>query len=218
MDIRDLQLPVTAGTCSSRLVFNVPKSVSQGLELELAAAPNQFFDFAASATFTESQLRSTLTSTDTAGAVSVISGIREGNRLPSVPQVQAAAAVTLRRPFFAGSQGFLTGTFNYVGSRFTQIDDHAAGFGTVDLAALPNAIGGPLTQSTFRFDPELPAYILFNLRAGISRDMWDAAVFVNNLTDERAWLALDRERGTLARVGYLTNPPRTVGVTLTFHR
>jgi iron complex outermembrane receptor protein len=218
MDIRDLQVPVTAGTCSSRLVFNVPKSISQGLELELAMAPNDFIDFAASATLTEAELRSTLTSTDSAGSVSVISGISDGERLPSVPQVQAAAAVTLRRPLGARAQGFLTGTFNYVGSRFTQIDDHAAGFGTVDLGALPNAIGGPLTQSTFRFDPELPAYSLFNLRAGISRASWGAAIYVNNLTDERALLALDRERGTLARVGYLTNPPRTVGVTLTFYR
>jgi iron complex outermembrane receptor protein len=218
MDIQDLQVPVTAGTCSSRLVFNVPRSVSQGLELELAVAPSQFFDFSASATLTESELRSTVTSTDNAGNVSVISGITTGNRLPSVPQVQAAAAVTVRRPFRAGLLGSLTGTFNYVGSRYTQIDDHAAGFGTVDLTALPNTIGGPLTQSTFRFDPELPAYSLVNLRAGIARATWDVAVFVNNLTDERAFLALDRERGTLARVGYLTNPPRSLGVTLSFYR
>ena len=32
---------------------------------------------------------------------------------------------------------------------------------------------------------------------------WDVAVFVDNVTDER---------GTRARVGYLTNPPRSVGV------
>jgi iron complex outermembrane receptor protein len=38
------------------------------------------------------------------------------------------------------------------------------------------------------------------------------ALFVNNVTDERALLALDQERGTLARVGYLTNQPRTYGV------
>ena len=41
---------------------------------------------------------------------------------------------------------------------------------------------------------------------------WDVAVFVDNVTDERALLALDQERGTRARVGYLTNPPRSVGV------
>jgi iron complex outermembrane receptor protein len=40
------------------------------------------------------------------------------------------------------------------------------------------------------------------------------ALFGNNLTDERALLALDQERGTLARVSYLTNQPRTVGITL----
>ena len=43
---------------------------------------------------------------------------------------------------------------------------------------------------------------------------WEAAAFVNNLWDERAFLSLDRERGTRARVGYLTNMPRTYGVQL----
>ena len=64
MDIRDLQLIVTAGSCSSRLVFNVPKAVSRGLELELSATPTSWFDFSVSGTFNNSELRSTLTSTD----------------------------------------------------------------------------------------------------------------------------------------------------------
>ena len=55
--------------------------------------------------------------------------------------------------------------------------------------------------------------------------MWDIAFFINNVTDDeagarsgtpggqtRAFLALDQERGTRARVGYLTNPPRRVGI------
>jgi len=37
---------------------------------------------------------------------------------------------------------------------------------------------------------------------------------VNNVLDEIAFLALDRERGLRARVGYLTNQPRTMGVSL----
>ena len=36
---------------------------------------------------------------------------------------------------------------------------------------------------------------------------------INNFTDKQAYLALDQERGTLARVGFLTNQPRTFGVT-----
>ncbi|HSA54382.1 MAG TPA: TonB-dependent receptor [Gemmatimonadaceae bacterium] len=216
MDITDLQLTVTAGSCSSRLVFNVPESVSRGAEIELTAAPNESVDLSISATYTDAELRSTLTSTDAQGNVTVVSGIQEGNRLPSVPRLQAAAALTFRRPFLDGD-GFFTATYHYVGSRFTQIDDHAAGFGVVNLNAFaPNTIGAPLTASTFTFEPELPAYNLLNLRLGVIRSEWEMALYLNNVTDERAFLALDRERGTLARVGYLTNPPRTLGLTLGF--
>ncbi len=48
------------------------------------------------------------------------------------------------------------------------------------------------------------------------RGAWELALSVNNATNERALLALDRERGTRARVGYLTNRPRTLGVSLRF--
>ena len=51
-----------------------------------------------------------------------------------------------------------------------------------------------------------------NLRLGVQTAKWDTALFINNLTDETARLALDQERGTLARVGYLTNQPRTFGI------
>jgi len=55
------------------------------------------------------------------------------------------------------------------------------------------------------------------LGAGLIRDTWEFALFVNNVIDERALLALDRERGTGARVGFLTNQPHTGGVTLRFN-
>ncbi len=76
-----------------------------------------------------------------------------------------------------------------------------------------NTIGGPLTQSTFTYNPELPAYDIVNLRLGVRHANWDIALFANNVTDERAFLALDRERGTRARIGFLTNQPRTFGLT-----
>jgi iron complex outermembrane receptor protein len=46
----------------------------------------------------------------------------------------------------------------------------------------------------------------------VLKNKWDVALFVNNLTNERALLALDQERGTRARVGFLTNQPRTIGI------
>jgi len=119
-----------------------------------------------------------------------------------------------------------------VGSRFTAIDDHGRGqcwpadlancpFGTVALTTFQRTgggtIGGPLTDTLFTFNPELPAYNLASVRVGLTRQSWELAVFVNNVFDERALLALDRERGTRARVGYLTNQPRTFGTTLRFN-
>ena len=56
MDISDLQATVTAGSCSSRVIFNVPKARSTGVEVEFAAAPNEHFDFAISASYNNSEL------------------------------------------------------------------------------------------------------------------------------------------------------------------
>ena len=64
---------------------------------------------------------------------------------------------------------------------------------------------------------EHSAASLANVRMGVRRSIWEYAVFVNNLTDEHAMLALDRERGTRARLGYLTNQPRTFGVSLGYN-
>ncbi len=217
IDINDLQAVVTAGSCSSRLVFSVPSARSIGGELEFGGVVSDHFDFNVSVGYNDATLRSTLTSTDAAGHVTIISGIREGARLPSVPDWQAAIAATYQQPVTEGVTGYLTGTWQYIGSRYTQVGDDVPGFGVVPLQNLPGAlghtIGGPLTQDTFVFDPLLPAYNILNFRLGARFSEFDLAFFVNNVTDERAFLALDRERGLLARVGYLTNPPRTFGLT-----
>ena len=217
VDISDLQVSVTAGSCSSRLVYNVPKARSVGGELEFTMAPSRNFDFSLSAGYSDSTLRSTVTSTSLGGSVTVVSGIEEGRRLPSVPKFQASASATYQGDICEGFLGYVTGAYQHVGSRYTQVGDENPGFGTVNLLSFgATTIGGPLTQSTFTFDPLLPAYDLVNLRLGVRHGVWDVALYVNNLTDERAFLALDRERGLRARVGFLTNQPRTIGLTSRF--
>jgi iron complex outermembrane receptor protein len=212
MDIENLQATVTAGTCSSRIILNVPKARTTGVEAEFEVAPNDSFDFAISGSFNNSELRSSFR--DPSG--NIVAGIKEGNRLPTVPEFQMAAAATYRRPAFAGV-GYLTGVFQHVGERYTQVADQATGFGRVDISGFGGDIGGPYTQNIFTFDPELPAYDILNLRVGLLKGQWDTAVFINNVTDEIAYLALDQERGTRARVGYLTNQPRTFGVSTRFN-
>ena len=137
-DIHDLQATVTAGSCSSRVIFNVPRARSQGLEAEFELAPNRNFDFAVSASFTDPELRSTLTS-----AGSVLSGIEAGRRLPSVPRVQFAAAATYQWEVQPGSLAYLTGSYQHIGSRYTQVGDDE--LGTLDLLSFgANTIGAPM--------------------------------------------------------------------------
>ncbi|MFN2570241.1 MAG: TonB-dependent receptor [Gemmatimonadales bacterium] len=222
MDIRDLQLTVTAGSCSSRLILNADKARSLGGELELTASPNEHLDLSVSAGLSDSKLLTTFSQ-----GGNVVAGIASGNRLPSVPKFQGSASLTYGWSVSAGSRAFVSGAYQYVGSRYTSIDDQGDGvgaacagqkFGCLDLNTFgANTIGGPLSQGIFQFNPLLPSYSLVNLRAGLTRQSWELSVYLNNALDETALLALDRERGTRARVGYLTNQPRTVGLAMRFN-
>lgn len=210
MDVKDLQATVTAGSCSSRLIFNVPKARSQGAEAEFDYAPSESFDFAISGSYNDSKLQSSVRNAQGA----IVAGIRSGARMPSVPQNQAAAAATYhwQMAMAGGVAGYATGVWTHVGDRFTQVGDEDLSGVQSLVTFAPNNIGGPFTQNTITFDPKMPAYDILNLRIGFLRGKWDTAFFINNVTDERALLSLDRERGLRARIGYFTNQPRTFGI------
>ena len=206
--MRNLQVTLDAGSCSSRVVFNVPKAHSAGLEFELTARPSKAFEFGISGSVLESEFDSTVR--DAGG--NVLGGIRDGNRLPSVPKFQLSANATYNFEAGASADGFVTASFQHVGSRFTQPSDqennprtfvHRLGFG-----------GAPLTAAT-TLDLELPSYQIVNLNAGLDFDNGvSAMVYVTNLFDENALLSFDRERGGRARLGFAVNQPRTLGVTV----
>jgi iron complex outermembrane receptor protein len=212
-DIKDLQAVLAAGSCSSRIVFNVEKAHSAGIEFEFASQATDRFDWALSASYIEAELDSSVISTSPGGDVSILAGLQKGNRLPSVPKFQGAASGTYIIPMNDGWESYIHGIVQYVGNRVTQFGDYVEGFGTTSLNSWDPAIGGPLTADTFTFDPKLPSYTVANARVGFRNDKWDLAFYINNLTDEQARLALDQERGTTARVGFLVNQPRTYGVT-----
>jgi iron complex outermembrane receptor protein len=220
MEISDLQATTTAGSCSSRIVFNVPKARSRGVEAELFVRPNASFDFGLSATYVDAKLLSSVVSNAVPGVSTVVGGLQEGNRLPTSPRLQAVASVGYTLPLASSHELFANFTVQYVGSSYSQFENEEPGFGLIGSAD-PNAarlipFGGPLTVSQISFNPELPAYEIGNLRVGVKNDRWEAAAFVNNLWDETARLALDYERGRSARVGYLTNQPRTLGLTFRY--
>jgi len=209
-DIDDLQVIADAGSCSSRIVLNA-QAQSIGAEVELVARPTPDWDLGLSATWVNAEI--TETKTNAAGAP--IAGIRDGNRLPTSPELQASASVTYNWQFTAALEAFANFTYQYVGSSFTQLADQEPGVGCVGCPGAPGFFNfGNTTVNQITFEPELPSYDIGNLRFGVKKDAWEAALYVNNVWDERALLSLDRERGFRARVGYLTNQPRTYGLSL----
>ena len=208
-DISDLQVTLDAGSCSSRISFNVPKAHSAGLEFEMMVQATDNFNFSIAGSLLESEFDSTVI--DATGAV--LGGVEKGNRLPSVPEFQVAATGTYNftRELIKGSESWLSGTVHYIGDRYTQPSDQVPGAG-IFMSGLP--FGGATGNEVTVLNLNLPSYTIVNLNFGIARDAWETVLYVNNLTDENANPSFDRERGGRARLGFRTNTPRTLGVIL----
>jgi outer membrane receptor protein involved in Fe transport len=207
-DIENLQVTLDAGSCSSRISFNVPDAHSGGLEFEFTrqATDNLYFTFSGSVI--ESEFDSTVV--DSTGAV--IGGIEDGNRLASVPEIQFSLASTydLPKPILGSDYSYISASIQYVGDRFTQPSDQVEGAGNF-VSNLP--FGGATGNEVTALDLELDDYQILNVSAGLVYENWELLFFINNLTDENAELSFDRERGGRARLASRTNQPRTLGVT-----
>ena len=207
-DIKNLQTTLDAGSCSSRVVFNVPKAHTMGVEGELKARLAPGFEVGVSGSVLEAQFDSTVKD----GSGAVIGGIRDGNRLPSVPKFQISFNATYTRSLTATMDGYITASVQHVGNRYTQASDQENNPRTF-VSGLPFG-GAPGTNATI-LNLQLPSYDLVNLSAGLQMpDGLDVIVYANNLFDENALLSFDRERGGRARLGYTIGQPRTIGVTV----
>jgi outer membrane receptor protein involved in Fe transport len=205
-DIEDLQVTLDAGSCSSRISFNVPDAHTAGIEFELSASPVEAFEFSIAGSILESEFDSSVPDASTPGTV--LGGVHEGNRLASVPEFQVAATGSYFFPL-GNSNGFLSATVHHVGDRITQPSDQEDGAGTF-TSGLPyaGATGDEVTEVDLLLDP----YTIVNVNLGVEWDTWSAALYVHNVGDENANLSFDRERGGRARLGFRTNKPRTIGV------
>ena len=205
-DIRNLQVTLDAGSCSSRVVFNVPKAHSMGVEFELGLSPADGLDFNLSGSLIEAEFDSTLP-----GVLAATTGIREGNRLPSVPKFQLSASGSYEWPIGDAANMYVAASFQHVGTRYTQPADQENNPRTF-VHGLP--FGGAPAGASTTVDLKLPDYQLVNLSAGVDFDNGLSLIaYVNNLFDENALLSFDRERGGRARLGYTVGQPRTFGIT-----
>ncbi|GHF21006.1 TonB-dependent receptor [Kordiimonas sediminis] len=205
-DIKNLQVTLDAGTCSSRISFNVPKAHTMGLEAELKARPTEGLDFALNASLIEAEFDSTIV--DSLGNTLV----EDGWRLPSVPKLSIGATATYSWPIemVRDAEAFFSGTVQHRDSIFTQPSDQQDNPRTF-THGLP--FGGAPADASTTLDLELDSYTTMNLSTGLMTDNWELVFYVNNVFDENANLSFNRERGGRARLAFFTNQPRTYGVT-----
>ncbi|GAB5414879.1 MAG: TonB-dependent receptor [Congregibacter sp.] len=207
--IDNLQVTLDAGSCSSRVVFNVDEAHTLGAEWELTAYATENLMLTFNGSILEAEFDSTVTSSDG----SVLGGVEDGNRLASVPELQfsASATYTFSQGLFGADDTYLNAMIQHVGERFTQPGDQVPGAGNFS-SGLP--FGGATGSEVTSLDLELPEYEIVNVSAGATWGSWDAVLFLNNVFDENALLSFDRERGGRARLGFRVNQPRTLGLTL----
>jgi iron complex outermembrane receptor protein len=206
-EIKNLQVTADAGSCSSRVVFNVPKAHATGLEIELSARPAEGLSFNLNGTYVDSKFDSSVL--DATGTV--IAGIRDGNRLPTVPKFQMSANGNYEFPLGMDWKGFVSGSVQYVGNRFTQAGDQENNPRTF-VHGLP--FGGAPAGASTTLNLKLPDYTLVNFSLGVSTDGgFEVQAYVNNLFDQNPLLSFDRERGGRARLGFNIGQPRTFGIT-----
>jgi outer membrane receptor protein involved in Fe transport len=145
------------------------------------------------------------------GALVTATGIRDGNRLPSVPKFQLSASGSYEFPVTDTAKAYVSASFQHVGTRYTQPADQENNPRTF-VHGLP--FGGAPANAATTVDLQLPDYQLVNLSAGVDFDNGLSLIaYVNNLFDENALLSFDRERGGRARLGYTVGQPRTFGIT-----
>lgn len=210
--IRNLQVTADAGSCSSRVVFNVPKAHTAGLEVELSARPAPGLDLSINGSVIDSKFDSSVT--DAAG--NILAGIRDGNRLPTVPKFQMSATASYAYAIADDMDWNFNATFSHVGNRFTQPSDQEAGAGDFSNSLFFNPGTGASGSGTYSFGSyQLPSYNLVNLSTGVEwKNGLSVLLYVNNLFDETPLLSLDRERGGRARIGYNIGTPRKIGMTV----
>ncbi len=206
--IKNLQVTVDAGECSSRLVFNVPKAHTTGIEAEFSASLTPGFDVSVAGSYVNAEFDSTISNP----VLVPRTGIREGNRLPTVPKFQMAATATYTQRFSSNADWYVSGSFQHVGNRYTQPGDQEGNPRTFEHG-LP-VFGMPAGAET-TLNLRLPSYNLVNLSTGIEFDSGlDIVAYVNNVFDENPRLSFDRERGGRARLGFNIGTPRTIGLTI----
>ena len=180
----NIQVQSVDSTGSFPFVTNAGKARVRGVELDVEARVARGLEFSLGGSYQDAVLLE-----DQPAIPGNPNRGLTGDRLPNVPRWQGNAAVSYSFPLAGDFEETLRGDVVYRGSTQTQFNG----------------------LSPFRVP--LDSYALLNLRASTHSDVWQAAVFINNVFDTRAQIdAISSTQDPLAR---LTVRPRTAGIMLT---
>ena len=201
-DIDNLGVNVEAGECSSRVTISVPEAHTMGGELEFAVHPTDALLVTFAGSYVEAEFDTTVPN---------VPGIKDGNRIPSVPNWQLSAVATYTFPGLLNSkESYVTASWQFVGDQITQPGDQEST--RYPSRLITGLTGADMAADDFRDRMELDAYHLFNLNTGLLYDTWEVMLYIKNITDENPQLSFDRERNGAARMAYRVGQPRTFGI------
>jgi outer membrane receptor protein involved in Fe transport len=195
-----IQIPQVCGQPWQQVVTNAGAAHITGVNVEVDYSPNENWVFGANAEWMEAE---TDTNADLTG--DGIDDLTSGMQLPLVPDVKAAAWIEYHWPvnLFGPNNAYIRTQWSYQGD-------------SVNILERLPADSDPNPQLTNE------AYAIGDLRFGLQADTWEAAIFINNLADERAqytwntgqfeWGAAQVAEGREHFARVYTNRPREIGV------
>ncbi|MCR8922320.1 TonB-dependent receptor [Dasania sp. GY-MA-18] len=190
----DIQQRVnTSGACGFNFTANVGEAVSQGIEAEVNFAVLDNLTINAGISYTDAEFTE-----DTPAA-----GIMDGDQLADVPEITANLSIDWSMPLEQGEMFVLAGV--------SYVDD------SLEIAGDKNT---DVTAFTIESGNVKPSYTIVDLRVGYnSGKNWEAAFFVDNLTDEEAIFTYN-DAIVFNLPNYdrtVRNRPRTMGVSASYN-
>ena len=194
------QLVFTSAICGNNFTGNLGKASSSGVELEVTASVSDNLTLTANLGYTDAQFDQTLQSPD--GSVEFVT---KGDLLPDVPELMYNIGFDYAIPAGNGGEYYVMGNLNHVDETL-----ETPGRKSTDIS------GSGIDSTNVR-----PDYTILDLRVGyISDSGWEAALFIDNVTDEEAIYGFnDAIAFNFPDVGDPTvrNRPRTIGISANFN-
>jgi iron complex outermembrane recepter protein len=170
--------------CNRALTANVGDAESQGVEMELSAAPVENLLLQATASIGSAKI------TDPGAGVTTV---QKGTPLQNVPDQSYSIAASYSFPLAIrpGANAFIRADARYVGAS--------------------NAVTqSPITNPLLQLDP----YTLVGLHLGVKFDRYTTTLYCENLLDQTPQLSAYVRSGVPEIVNVTTTMPRTIGISL----